>query len=118
MKTCEDCIHCSICVERDELFYEAENCFNFKDSSKFIELPCSIGDTVWAIMYNAVLESKVIRVRPIIKPDNEYCIGLVATINDKLCWDGRLFGHEIFCMLDEDTFLTKEEAEKKLEDMT
>ena len=117
MKTCEDCIHYDVCIGAFG-YCLYKTCDSFKDTSRFIELPCSIGDTVWAIMYNAVLESKVIRVRPIIKPDNEYCIGLVATINDKLCWDGRLFGHEIFCMLDEDTFLTKEEAEKKLEDMT
>lgn len=40
MKTCEDCIHYDICYDG----LDRPICDSFKDSSKFIELPCSVGD--------------------------------------------------------------------------
>lgn len=46
MKTCEDCMHFEVCC------YVVNNmpiCDSFKDKSKFLELPCSIGDTVYEI---------------------------------------------------------------------
>lgn len=46
MKTCENCIHYDLC---SKYFYVGELCGGFKDKSKFIELPCPIGDTVYEI---------------------------------------------------------------------
>ena len=39
--TCEDCIHFEVCCYVDR---GLPICDSFKDKSKFIELPCSIGD--------------------------------------------------------------------------
>ena len=52
MKTCKDCIHSGVCgsyllpFERDDV---EKYCENFKDKSKFLELPCPIGTTVYMI---------------------------------------------------------------------
>ena len=50
MKTCKDCIHYPICSDigaaRYDNFddkFQNTTCIMFKDKSKFIELPCSIG---------------------------------------------------------------------------
>ncbi len=44
--TCKDCIHYEVCCDEYELAH-AENCNNFKDKSKYIELPCKVGETVY-----------------------------------------------------------------------
>lgn len=44
MKYCGDCIHYDVCVE-----YGKELCHDFKDNSRFVELPCSLGDTAYVI---------------------------------------------------------------------
>ena len=46
MKTCEDCIHYDICLGAFGVLVN-RICDSFKDKSKFIELPCSVGDTVF-----------------------------------------------------------------------
>lgn len=46
MKTCKDCIHCTPCGLAPET--PVNGCEWFKDKSKFIELPCSVGDyCIW-----------------------------------------------------------------------
>ena len=54
MKTCNDCIHCEACISQvprtfwdSETFYDG--CKYFKDKSRFIELPCKVGDTLYEI---------------------------------------------------------------------
>lgn len=48
MPTCKDCLHVDVCkkmmVEAPEVH---EPCQYFKDRSKFIELPCGLGDKVF-----------------------------------------------------------------------
>ena len=56
--TCRDCIHYEVCKEQDAMLGEnkidelvgVENhCEYFKPKSRFIELPCEVGQTVWVI---------------------------------------------------------------------
>ena len=69
--TCRDCIHCDVCTQyilstdlhsyidfsvRDDV---EESCCDFKDKSKFIELTCSVGDTVYYPYAGKILEKKV-----------------------------------------------------------
>ncbi|MBR2503311.1 MAG: hypothetical protein IKB62_04210 [Oscillospiraceae bacterium] len=60
MATCKKCIYYEKCLSRichgmgidvnDKPSQDMEvRCRDFKDSSKFIEVPCKIGDTAWAI---------------------------------------------------------------------
>ena len=48
--TCKDCLYYEVCCDEYELAH-AENCNNFKDKSKYIELPCKVGDRVYVICY-------------------------------------------------------------------
>lgn len=58
--TCKDCIHCEMCKRIDDKM-EVKNmslnetiqemCRDFKDKSKYIELPCKVGDTVYVLDY-------------------------------------------------------------------
>lgn len=68
MPTCKDCIHIKICTRYVKLLskskgidfdnaieqycekVEADKCEYFQDRSKFIELPCKVGDTVYMII--------------------------------------------------------------------
>lgn len=46
--TCKDCIHYEIC-KMDGTIIETKKCEYFKDKSKFIELPCKVGGTMYVI---------------------------------------------------------------------
>ena len=61
--TCKNCIHVEVCryytnelanangiplkVEEIEGLLECDDCEHFKDRSRFVELPCKLGDTVY-----------------------------------------------------------------------
>lgn len=56
--TCKDCLCSDVCIEtRDQiqmLAYQSRNdvekvCHNFKDKTRFVELPCKVGDIVYII---------------------------------------------------------------------
>ena len=121
MKACEYCIHCKVCLLYDAFDYGtselANGCLFFKDKSKFIELPCSVGDNVYTVIYQKVYEAEVIRIRPFVFKDYvEYRGNVIITFEDPFYHDGRPLEQELFCVFGKDTFLTKEEAEKKLEE--
>ena len=78
MGTCKDCLHYGVCggftptdLDRDVWHYctqgrqdeipDIENrCSDFKNKSRFIELPCSVGDIVYHVTtYRGVVEAKV-----------------------------------------------------------
>lgn len=120
MKTCNDCIHSEVCIDvnadySSESKGEYDDCTEFKDTAKFIELPCLVGDTVWTIMYNTIIEAKIICIKPLIRNAKENQFKIVAAITDRTSLNGRLLGHEVYCELGEDTFFAREDAEKKLE---
>ena len=59
MKTCKDCVHYALCLKASYMppyidlsakYDVNESCRDFKDISKFIELPCPIGTTVYMIV--------------------------------------------------------------------
>lgn len=43
METCKDCIYFPKC---DEYPFDESGCKDFKDRSRFVELPCKVGDMV------------------------------------------------------------------------
>lgn len=56
MATCSDCIHEYVCenafcwIDPNDS-NKKTTCFQFKPKSRFIELPCAVGDTVYQIVY-------------------------------------------------------------------
>lgn len=57
MATCADCAHVEVCktwdssgeIQKDN-YKIFQNCPHFKDRSRFLELPCKVGDTAWIIV--------------------------------------------------------------------
>ena len=114
MKTCKDCIHCNVCPQdifatdlhpyidfsvRDDV---EESCDDFKDKSKFIELPCSIGDyCIW--------HDDLWYVNNIV-----YCCDgsflLWISMADKSPYGAEVGSSEV-------KFISQEEAEKRLEEL-
>ena len=95
MKTCEDCIHCCICMGAYGMFLPVQVCDSFKDQSKFIELPCAIGDTVYMITTGHD-DWTGYDFKTIIK--TSFRLDMLNSFNKRF-------------------FLTREEAEKKLEEL-
>lgn len=119
MKTCKDCVHYPICsdvgVARYDIFDDDERyttCIMFKDKSKFIELPCSIGDTVYYPYAGKILEKKVTAYHRIYDARSG-----IQGIN----WWYELDNDEAETMdidlIGKTVFLTREEAKKKLEEV-
>lgn len=102
--TCKDCIHQTACLDWCRGFgQEAELCEHFADKSKWVHLPCKVGDRVFTIViiggeYSVVAD----RVHALkISTENIY-----AETN----WyvEGGEIGYNVF--------LTQEDAEKALEE--
>ena len=50
MATCKECIHHDVCTFADDARYQddiCKHCESYKDKSRYIELPCKVGDTVY-----------------------------------------------------------------------
>ncbi len=53
--TCKDCIHYDVCVivehqlREDEDYLTEFGCSDFKPKSRYIELPCAVGDTMYKL---------------------------------------------------------------------
>lgn len=43
MARCKDCVHVDVCFT----VLDSMQCQHFKDRSRFVELPCAVGDTVY-----------------------------------------------------------------------
>ncbi|MGN0462968.1 MAG: hypothetical protein ACI4HZ_11070 [Ruminococcus sp.] len=57
MASCKDCLHYDVCEARitadenypERKYTEYNDCSNFKDRNRFIELPCKVGDRIYKI---------------------------------------------------------------------
>lgn len=48
--TCKDCVHYDVCNRiGNKILNGFEVCDQFKDKTRFVELPCKVGDTVYYI---------------------------------------------------------------------
>ena len=102
--TCKDCVHYDVCLLGACINGATGTCLNFKDKSRFIELPCKVGDTVHyitGIRHNLVKPAKI----------KEIIIGEHGITDLYVQGDGHNFekSFDIF-------FLTREEAEKALKE--
>lgn len=96
MATCKDCIHYDVCIRiRYPSMYglTGEDCEEFKDKSRFIQLPCKPEQPLYCLTYTK-------RDYVIMQPNHR--------LSDMVQWmeEGR-FGAELF--------LTREEAEAEIE---
>ena len=49
MATCKECVHVGVCSYAQNSNNEFEHCANFRDRSRFVELPCKAGTTVYTV---------------------------------------------------------------------
>ncbi len=104
MATCKDCVHYEVCFIVESYGEEDnENCRSFKPKSRFVELPCELGQTVYFI---GVLSQQIVpsKAMSILYNNGGFHIlcenGLVVTATEQL-------GKTVF--------LSREEAEKSLQ---
>ena len=59
--TCKECIHYDVCkaLEDEVDMISTYQCGCFKDKSKFIELPCKVGDTVYFANGKSIIETTI-----------------------------------------------------------
>lgn len=117
---CENCLHYEACksmvsvIERATIWYSIAMrvCNNYADKDLYIKLPCKVGDTVWVIYRGYITTAKVLaiyidRVGGMfdlkIKTKEETTVGFRTVIDKDYTFD--------------DVFLTREDAEKKLEEL-
>ena len=106
MTTCKDSLHYEVCkaIENELDMIPPTQCSCFKEKSRYIELPCKVGDTVYYITGIGHNLFKPAKVQEIIIDENG--------IKDLYVQgDGHNFENsfDIF-------FLTREEAEKALKE--
>lgn len=124
MRTCENCIHYYVCANA----YGILNvCGFFKDESKFIELPCSIGDIVYEL--DVIVDDEFCYTCEYYTPeypgDPEYCAKTCAFHRAKECikikerkTTLRSISNWMLCdEFGKTVFLTREEAENRLQEI-
>ena len=100
--TCKECVHYDICeMLRPIEWCTGKTCLGFKNKANFVELPCKVGQTVWFIRDEKIIETKVEKI--VLKNKGVYLkLGCNAM-------------YETSCnSIGKTLFLTKEEAEQKL----
>lgn len=120
MATCKDCIKADVCKYKNEDVSKGTkvkdlitDCQSFKDKSRYIELPCKVGDTVYKVMdiesvHRQILEMKVLSIE--IKDTTNFFAKTVKKYR---------YNYGAFTLYDfgKTVFLTREEAEKKLREI-
>lgn len=115
MATCKDCIHSGICsiqlsehsvLDCNETSIRRSKdvehrCLEFRDGSRFLELPCKVGDAVFSNVLGKMLEDKITSI-------NIYENGARVLLGRGLWFDIEYIGSVIF--------LTREEAELALKE--
>lgn len=102
MASCKDCLCGNVCIDR-YVCGDRPACEHFKDRTRFVELPCKIGDTVYVIENNEIIEDFVDQIGI-----GYYCDGENIYQMDGIKTDW------YFSDIGKTVFLTREEAERVL----
>ena len=124
--TCNDCLHAEVCgtfAIASEIFEissperTASSCNDFKDRSRFVELPCKVGDTVYSI-YKGDIEAHIVnRLEFCTVGNNSECqdyFGTAEGIDN--CDENFSFINFTKATFGKTVFLTREEAEQALKE--
>jgi hypothetical protein len=116
MSSCKECVHYEVCephTEPNEDYAEVGGCPLFKPKSRFVELPCEVGQRVWFVnsVTDEICEATVINIELnyFTSPQEwivlEYFSAIWGRNEYKSRWD---------LMYNKTVFLSREEAEKAL----
>lgn len=117
-KFCKDCIHYEVCdryTAPNESYPEVDGCKCFKPKSRFIELLCAVGDTVYMPWeFDGAKGVAILTVMHIIFDTLHAYIktDLISDCDEYLA--AYNYGKFNFSDFGKTVFLTKEEAEKAL----
>jgi hypothetical protein len=115
---CENCIHYGICEKQHTLEHYGEtitDCKRFKDKSLCVELPCKIGITLYFI-YNRPHADKPM-LTPKIYETNKWYFDVDEKGISILPRDIHGYNGKYHYYLGETVFLTKEDAEQKINEI-
>lgn len=96
MASCKDCINYDVCSTKGANCDRGNNCVMFKDRTRFVELPCKVGDTVYII--NGFLEIEEFKIEYFVIESSNISVGMID--------DGEYDINELF--------FSKKEAERAL----
>lgn len=117
--TCEDCIHYDVCGFNEYKDFN-EICSFFKDKSRIIELPCKVGQTVYDIVLcdddiYRIYEMKIVAIEPFGSLyESKYFPDFIWNI---YLTDDCSYAYRTFDDIGKKTFFSKEEAEKRLNEL-
>ena len=106
MAICGDCIHFDLCEMMYSRIPEIDGCDYFKDRSRFVELPCEVGDT----LYMAISDRQIV-LSAVVTEININEASLVIKAAEKITYTMLAFIPSNFGST---VFTTKEEAEQAL----
>lgn len=116
MPICNKCIKADVCeIAKEFKKYPVtgmfiESCEHFKDRSKFNGLPCKVGDTVYYLKTLMDGKGTIVIDKDVVKQISINSHGVFLVISYCHCLNVAEFGKTVF--------LTKEEAEKALADIS
>lgn len=117
--TCKDCVHYDVC-KRDiaicvcRISKKVEMlCDYFKDKTRFVELPCKVGDTVYRIIH---LNDKYLQNTNKLKIADWWQIVEIGIYQDDICFIDDSDNEFTIDDIGKTVFLTREEAEEKLKE--
>lgn len=121
MAKCEKCYHAEACgnypntglPEKLRQRQLDKGCENFKDKSLIVELPCRVGDTVYTFSFGKVIEAEVVKIEFTTEAEN-----YGKFIRQRITIIGKDIYQMIidFCNIGKTVFLSREEAERALEE--
>ena len=109
--TCKDCIHYAVCK-----FMDGEICNHFKGKSRFIELPCKVGDSLFYIHRSSQGNNYILKVN---------VLGVIVSIYEEfkriylriIFEDSRGYTDITTAIYGVNAFSSYEEAELKLKEL-
>lgn len=124
LKSLIDTFFCSVDIDKFYSRYEKENLANWLCENGIIVPPCKVGDTVYCIYNDQVIQGTVRIIRPSISKEEIIFKGSIIVELDSLFYDdGRKEKFELYVVFekpyecDRVVYLTKEQAEQKLKEM-
>ena len=107
MANCKDCVHAEVCKDYinavlgdvDESQMCGDDCEFYKDRSRFVELPCKVGDTIYWNLLGKTVEDEIMSI-------TIYKNVIRVSLGKGISFDIEDIGRMLF--------LSREEAELKL----
>ena len=117
--SCKDCIHYAVCDFDDDEIERTALCSFFKDRSRFVELPCKVGDMVYMIteQMQKVGRKKVTKTVIVECCVDNFRIGDAGYPSAALCDNENAWHYGVEPkMFGEIIFLSREDAEQALKE--